>query len=95
VRQHSLQVESGVVDDSLDPGLERGDVEIDQETEWEVTESEFSQHLGLMNGQELLDRLELDDQEPFSQEIKAMVVPQGRVLVSDRNLDLTLERDPT
>src|SRR3954451_22820415 len=58
-----------LVDESPDAVLQRRDVEVDEQPQPEVLQSQVGQELGVMDRPQLLDRLQLDDHEAADEEV--------------------------
>src|SRR6266852_9102468 len=78
---------------ALDPVLENGDVEVDQQAEMVLGHLEVSQQLRLVNRLQLGDGLEFDDERFLNQKIQPIAAVQENSLVGQRHLLLSLETD--
>ena len=82
-----------VADESLESRLERGDVEVHQQRGVEVGELEVGDDLSLMDGEEKLDRLDLDDDPLVDDKVEAIAAVEQYALVFQGKRPLVLERD--
>jgi hypothetical protein len=73
--------------------LEIYDVEVHEERSLEAGQLEIGEHLGLMHRQEILHRLELNNDSAFDDEVELVAAVEQDSLVWDRHLLLALERN--
>jgi hypothetical protein len=70
---------------------ERGDVEVDEQTDWISADLEIGQHLSLMNWLEVLDRLQLDDDCFLDEDVDSICPIDSCAFVVEADLDLSSE----
>jgi hypothetical protein len=86
--------EEGLQDETLDAILELRDVEIDQQSDFDVSKFHVGQQLRLVDALDLLDTLQLKDQRVFHKDIDAVATVQADALVFDWLRVLKQEGDP-
>ncbi|MFN8670030.1 MAG: hypothetical protein U0164_22795 [Gemmatimonadaceae bacterium] len=73
------------VDDSADAFLEGGGAEVDEESKSKVEEAKVGKELFQVRRGELLERLELDDDDTFDQQVDAEAVVEAHPLEFKRH----------
>ena len=68
-------------------------IEIEQESRWVTGETQVRDHLRLMYGEELLDRLQFHDQACIDQQIQLKMLAETAALVAGQDRYITLERN--
>jgi hypothetical protein len=85
-----------LVDQPLDASVpEAHDVEVEEEPEVKARQLEVGQHLGIVDGRELSDRLDLDEDRALDQQVDPVPCIDQYVVVAHRELLLSLDSEPT
>lgn len=78
---------------AFDALLQERDVEVDEETEFQLRQLEVSEELRFVDRPERVDALEFDDQPVVDDEIEAISAVEPHVSIGDRYWTLALERN--
>ena len=84
-----------VVDDALDPVPQELDVEVDEESESEVGETEMGQELLRVHRSDALDRFQLNDHLGFNDEVGAESLIEDDMAIANRYRHLALHLKAT
>jgi hypothetical protein len=81
------------VDHALDPLLQDGDVEVDEQPQPKAGELQIGHHLCFVDWQQLFDRLQLHDDPAVYDNVEPVSAVEELSLVVDWERPLPLERD--
>ena len=84
-----------VEDDAFQAFLENAHVEVHQQGKTASRELQVGHHLSGVDGIEVIDRLQLDDDRFLDQEIQAITAIDAYSLVDDRQFLLPFDTQPT
>jgi hypothetical protein len=84
-RQHREEKENELVYHTLHTILQKPDVEVDQEPQALIAEPEIREELSLVNGFQLLNSLQLDDEAILNMDVHDQIVTEVHAFVRNRH----------